>query len=137
MPQRYLSSAAFFYSASPAALFILFLKKWSNTATHLPTRSIAATVPIPIPIIRLSNSRPVYIKNVADRVGFEPTVRCRITGFQDQLLKPLGHLSTLIICFCVVLSQRLNYYSTVHLSCQPLFQNFLRNFLKHKYSFVC
>ena len=26
-------------------------------------------------------------------MGFEPTVRCRITGFQDQLLKPLGHLS--------------------------------------------
>ena len=30
---------------------------------------------------------------LAERVGFEPTVRCRITGFQDQLLKPLGHLS--------------------------------------------
>ena len=30
---------------------------------------------------------------MAERVGFEPTVRCRITGFQDQLLKPLGHLS--------------------------------------------
>ena len=26
-------------------------------------------------------------------MGFEPTVRCRITGFQDRLLKPLGHLS--------------------------------------------
>ena len=30
---------------------------------------------------------------MAERVGFEPTVRCRITGFQDRLLKPLGHLS--------------------------------------------
>ncbi len=30
---------------------------------------------------------------LAERVGFEPTVRRRITGFQDQLLKPLGHLS--------------------------------------------
>ncbi len=30
---------------------------------------------------------------MAERVGFEPTVRCRITGFQDQRLKPLGHLS--------------------------------------------
>ena len=30
---------------------------------------------------------------MAERVGFEPTVRFRITGFQDQLLKPLGHLS--------------------------------------------
>ena len=31
---------------------------------------------------------------LAERVGFEPTVPCGITGFQDQLLKPLGHLST-------------------------------------------
>lgn len=30
---------------------------------------------------------------VAERVGFEPTVPCGITGFQDLLHKPLGHLS--------------------------------------------
>ena len=30
---------------------------------------------------------------MAERVGFEPTVRRRITCFQDRLLKPLGHLS--------------------------------------------
>ena len=30
---------------------------------------------------------------VAERVGFEPTVACTITSFQDWLLKPLGHLS--------------------------------------------
>ena len=28
-------------------------------------------------------------------MGFEPTVPLSITGFQDQLLKPLGHLSML------------------------------------------
>ena len=33
---------------------------------------------------------------MAASVGFEPTVRCRITGFQDQLLKPLGHLAIYI-----------------------------------------
>ena len=33
---------------------------------------------------------------MAERVGFEPTARCRVTGFQDRLLKPLGHLSTFI-----------------------------------------
>ena len=33
---------------------------------------------------------------MAERVGFEPTVPLSITGFQDQLLKPLGHLSVLI-----------------------------------------
>ena len=32
---------------------------------------------------------------MAERVGFEPTVPLSITGFQDQLLKPLGHLSML------------------------------------------
>ena len=31
--------------------------------------------------------------SVAERVGFEPTVGCPITSFQDWLLKPLGHLS--------------------------------------------
>ena len=31
--------------------------------------------------------------NMAEKVGFEPTVPCEITGFQDRLLKPLGHLS--------------------------------------------
>ena len=34
---------------------------------------------------------------VAERVGFEPTVPHDITGFQDQLLKPLGHLSKKMI----------------------------------------
>ncbi len=30
---------------------------------------------------------------LAERVGFEPTAPFEVTGFQDQLLKPLGHLS--------------------------------------------
>ena len=34
---------------------------------------------------------------LAERVGFEPTVPLSITGFQDQLLKPLGHLSRLLV----------------------------------------
>ena len=37
------------------------------------------------------------ITRKTERVGFEPTVPFGITGFQDQLLKPLGHLSKLII----------------------------------------
>ena len=32
--------------------------------------------------------------DMAERVGFEPTAPCGVTGFQDRLLKPLGHLST-------------------------------------------
>ena len=35
--------------------------------------------------------------HLAERVGFEPTVPLSITGFQDQLLKPLGHLSRLMV----------------------------------------
>ena len=30
---------------------------------------------------------------LAEREGFEPPVPCGITGFQDRLHKPLGHLS--------------------------------------------
>jgi hypothetical protein len=30
---------------------------------------------------------------LAERVGFEPTGPFGLTGFQDRLLKPLGHLS--------------------------------------------
>ena len=36
------------------------------------------------------SSNDIYL---AERVGFEPTAPFGITGFQDQLLKPLGHLS--------------------------------------------
>ena len=40
---------------------------------------------------QLLTSCPVLL--LAERVGFEPTVGCPITSFQDWLLKPLGHLS--------------------------------------------
>ena len=33
------------------------------------------------------------VERMAERVGFEPTAHCCVTGFQDRLLKPLGHLS--------------------------------------------
>ena len=37
--------------------------------------------------------KPCCIKGLAERARFELAVHCCITGFQDQLLKPLGHLS--------------------------------------------
>ena len=40
------------------------------------------------------------ISNLAERIGFEPTVPFGITGFQDQLHKPLGHLSS--SSFCII-----------------------------------
>ena len=33
--------------------------------------------------------------NMAERVGFEPTVGDAYAGFQDRYLQPLGHLSSL------------------------------------------
>ena len=35
---------------------------------------------------------------LAEREGFEPPVPCSITGFQDRLHKPLGHLSRCSLC---------------------------------------
>lgn len=35
----------------------------------------------------------ILLSILAERVGFEPTAPFGVTGFQDQLLKPLGHLS--------------------------------------------
>ena len=39
---------------------------------------------------RLDHTFYLYM---AERVGFEPTAPYGVTGFQDRLLKPLGHLS--------------------------------------------
>ena len=61
---------------------------------------------------------------LAERVGFEPTVHCCITSFQDWLLKPLGHLSFRI---------QLYYYSINRRFCQPLKW---KNLYYHDYS-VC
>ena len=38
-------------------------------------------------IKNFSTERP----DVADGVGFQPTEACRLAGFQDRCLKPLGH----------------------------------------------
>ena len=41
---------------------------------------------------------------MAERVGFEPTAPCGVTGFQDQLLKPLGHLSMTVLLYQIGLT---------------------------------
>ncbi|HBD87572.1 MAG TPA: hypothetical protein DC021_01390, partial [Tyzzerella sp.] len=53
------------------------------------------------------------------RVGFEPTAPYGITGFQDQLLKPLGHLSMKFSCF--FLRSDLDYYILPTNGCQAFF----------------
>ena len=60
----------------------------SGSASHPPICYINA----------VADCLGVYFQGMlAERVGFEPTARCRVTGFQDQLLKPLGHLSINIL----------------------------------------
>ena len=44
-----------------------------------------------------SNSLQVIHYLKTEKVGFEPTVPFGITGFQDRLLKPLGHLSSCLL----------------------------------------
>ena len=61
-----------------------------------------------------------------EKVGFEPTVPFSITGFQDQLLKPLGHLSMKFSCF--FLRSDLDYYILPTNGCQAFFR-FLSFFL--------
>ena len=79
-------------------------------------------------------------KKITQRVGFEPTVPFEITGFQDQLLKPLGHLCILLNCGSFSI-KRLNKieYITAPFYCQALFLFFLhflfysRNTLRFTY----
>ena len=37
------------------------------------------------------------VRTETEKVGFEPTAPFGVTGFQDRLLKPLGHLSTRLL----------------------------------------
>ena len=57
-------------------------------------------------------------------MGFEPTVPSGITGFQDQLLKPLGHLSMRFSC--LFLSSDLDYYILPSTGCQEVFYSFFK-----------
>ena len=52
--------------------------------------SLLGTSPNKLTNKRYSISIPV---DTAEKVGFKPTAPCGVTGFQAQLLKPLGHLS--------------------------------------------
>ena len=83
---------------------------WQEAAAQFPDRFSTTTNEADMPdglaeVVKWANSskeekketHPTILKvgcvSLAERVGFEPTVRCRITSFQDWLLKPLGHLS--------------------------------------------
>ena len=72
-----------------------------NPRAGFPTYSLSRGAPSPLGYFCKTYSKTktlcqcVVALSMAERVGFEPTVPLGITGFQDQLLKPLGHLSRL------------------------------------------
>ena len=62
----------------------------------------------------------MFSVELAERVGFEPTAPCGVTGFQDQLLKPLGHLS-LPLCIHLLIHSELLYHTLFFFICQQFF----------------
>ena len=77
----------------------------SNPRAGYPTYALSRGASSPTWVL-LRVTYSINIK-LAERVGFEPTVPCGITGFQDQLLKPLGHLSN---CIARTVKQRYLLY---------------------------
>ena len=64
-----------------------------------PGRRLSHPTPLagePLRPLGYFSTEPVMIV-MAEREGFEPPVPFDITGFQDQLHKPLGHLSINIL----------------------------------------
>ena len=64
---------------------------------------------------------------MAERVGFEPTAPCGVTGFQDQLLKPLGHLSITVLLYQIglIISNNIIHKQAKKLTYSQLFHLYL------------
>ena len=77
----------------PYGILLIWRRRWdSNPCGPNTNPNGLANRPLQ-PLEYFSRLDLLPINYVAERVGFEPTVPFGITGFQDQLLKPLGHLS--------------------------------------------
>lgn len=70
---------------------------------------------------------------LTERVGFEPTVPCGITGFQDQPLKPLGHLSKRRLASISSQISCVKLFSFIHTRIVLLFKFF--NTIKYQLTF--
>ena len=78
---------------------ISLLRKLAEKEGFEPSHRLTQPNPLagdPLEPLEYFSKHSVYFLFLAERVGFEPTVPLSITGFQDQLLKPLGHLSVLV-----------------------------------------
>ena len=72
------------------------IKNWRRRRDSNPRTGLIQPNPLagdPLEPLEYFSILVIIQFNMAERVGFEPTVPLSITGFQDQLLKPLGHLS--------------------------------------------
>ena len=92
--------------------------------------SLSRGAPSPLGYFSMVNMQSIDCRKkpyemLAERVGFEPTVHCCITSFQDWLLKPLGHLSV---------RNQLYYYNTKYDSCQAPSEKNCRKQNKHSES---
>ena len=81
------------------------------------------------PYSHLGTSPQLYVKRLArfilaEREGFEPPVPCGITGFQDRLHKPLGHLS--LFSF-VIIAKRPGYVKYAGAVCGSISPSLLGN----------
>ncbi len=89
-----------------------------NPRASYPTYTLSRGASSPLEYFSKGDYYKIFVQRyasndlffLAERVGFEPTVPFGITGFQDQLLKPLGHLSTNILFSC-----RLRRYLFYHI----------------------
>ena len=72
-------------------------KEGFEPSRRLPQPTPLAGEPLrPLGYFCMTDCYKIRRKKMAEREGFEPPVPHGITGFQDQRLKPLGHLSSLL-----------------------------------------
>ena len=92
------SHPSFFYAARKrdrkCDLFFVAEKEGFEPSRQSPQPTPLAGEPLTATWVLLHGYIAGAMLNyLAEREGFEPPVPCGITGFQDQLHKPLGHLS--------------------------------------------
>ena len=93
------SHPSFFYAARKrdrkCDLFFVAEKEGFEPSRQSPQPTPLAGEPLTATWVLLHGYIAGAMLNyLAEREGFEPPVPCGITGFQDQLHKPLGHLSS-------------------------------------------
>ena len=106
-----------------------------NPRAGFPTYTLSRGASSPLEYFSVIGEFPFHhsvVIKMAERVGFEPTVPCGITGFQDQLFKPLRHLSKQLFTDTIKLYHILFDLSSIFLPYFSLFSACLENGNMHK-----